>query len=655
MANDDQTASNGSWMKNIDLSKVYTGPGGQSGPTVSLQRQKPDPKTSKATTVASPQKIKEKAPSPKVEDHVLDDKEPLPELTSWQEEVLERVQMDLWSGVLWGPDYIKEAVATKEPTKEAVIREARLFAASCFLQHQGRFIDVKRKDIELGIHEVFRALTQMIFARFPQYAGKAWLPEKAIKEILEGVVDGLNADPRYAFGLFSGKRYMLPGNPAPRLYRDGYWDLNIWKEPSYRRAVPVDPCEREPLGAFGRFLEFAITDLQDRQVLLDWLTWSLHNEASKPSWAIFLFSEDKGTGKSTILRFARALFGEENCSEQNGVEGVTGRFPEDILNKKLITLEEVKLTSFSSAGNTLKEYITGTSVSVERKNRNERVRLPLLACFLLTSNHRPSWLEGGERRYYIIEVTHEGRAFGPRQDEFARLVSDFEGQIGDPSRLNRLYLELKARQVSHEFNPHVLRQQNRIMREMTVDDVNETDAVLEDLLDQYGVEIIPSSEQYLLVRHLRLKSDQELQARLRRLGFAPQKRRIEGRQVRLWMRKDAAVENGRVSCPRLSEKLENSGQHKEILLRGFVWWPLTTLIKRWDEFARDVLGAKRTGSAQEKGGRWSESVGSSESEENGKIGPYKDSTSMYSYWGGEGPYHSPLAGEDHPSNEDLTF
>lgn len=661
--NDKQSTSTDDWMPDLDPSKIYTK---DQGPFKSQTKHQTQTigtsaptaiRATKLTKSSKTQASKTADEGPEFEDDFFKrEKVDLPELTPWQETVAHRAMMDVYSGVFWGPKYIQDQPSAKEPTKDAFLQEVRLFAASCFLQHNSRFIDVERPDIELSINEVFRALSQRIFARFPDHAGKGWLSEKAIKEIMEGVVDGLNADPRYAFGLFSGKRYMLPGNPSPRLYRDGYWDINLWREPKYRRVAPSPRNSERPLGAFAEFLELAITDQQDREVLLDWLTWSLKNEASKPSWALFLFSEEKGTGKSTILEFVRRLFGEENCSAENGIDGVTGRFPEDILNKKIVTLEEVKLTSFSSAGNTLKEYITGSFVSVERKNRNERVRLPLRAGFLLTSNHRPSWLEGGERRYYIIDVTHEGCAFGPKQPEFVQTVTKFLEQIYNPATLHRLYLELCSRKLSPQFNAYVLRQQNQIMKDMTVEAINETDAVLEDLFDQYGVELIPSSEQYLLVRHLRLKGEQDLHSRLRRLGFAPLKRRIEGMQVRLWTRKDAVIENGRVYCPRLTELLQATGEMPEGVERGFVWWPITTLAKRWDSLATNVLGGSDGSSGKSEMKRWSQTVGRDEDLQNGHTGPYQDSSSMYSYWGGKGPHHSPLtAGETDTDLGDLSF
>lgn len=43
-------------------------------------------------------------------------------------------------------------------------------------------------------------------------------------------------------------------------------------------------------------------------------------------------------------------------------------------------------------------------------------------CMVLTSNHMPFWIEPEDRRYYIIDVDHEGYARGPKAGDFAALV-----------------------------------------------------------------------------------------------------------------------------------------------------------------------------------------------------------------------------------------
>ena len=202
---------------------------------------------------------------------------------------------------------------------------------------------------------------------------------------------------------------MLPGNTARRLWRSGYCDLNVWQKPSYRNTKPTKRASDKPLGSLQDLLDFAIKTPLERQILLDWFGWSLKNEHLKPKWAIFLFSETKGTGKSTLMELGQALFGEENTANENGIEGLTQRFAADSLSKKFVKVEEVKLSSHSDAGNKMKDYITGDHATVDIKHQTKQT-LPLKCAFMMTTNHKPTWLEGGERRYFIIDMDHDGHA-----------------------------------------------------------------------------------------------------------------------------------------------------------------------------------------------------------------------------------------------------
>jgi phage/plasmid-associated DNA primase len=81
----------------------------------------------------------------------------------------------------------------------------------------------------------------------------------------------------------------------------------------------------------------------ERIRFLDWLAWSLQNEDQKPNWAPFLYSDRKGTGKSSLAAVATALFGPANTATQNNVDKLTGRFNMSLLLSKFVVSEEVKL------------------------------------------------------------------------------------------------------------------------------------------------------------------------------------------------------------------------------------------------------------------------------------------------------------------------
>lgn len=65
-------------------------------------------------------------------------------------------------------------------------------------------------------------------------------------------------------------------------------------------------------GIAGEFLEQLFPRNTEREMILNWLAWNLQNEDDKPTWAPFLYSRTKGSGKSTFCHLASVLFGMEN-------------------------------------------------------------------------------------------------------------------------------------------------------------------------------------------------------------------------------------------------------------------------------------------------------------------------------------------------------
>ena len=183
-----------------------------------------------------------------------------------------------------------------------------------FLTAEQKYIKVNAPETRLGINDVSKVAKPMMVAH---YAGTEFAPivQKNAGGSISACVEGEPTDPRLAFGVWSGKIYAAPGNPTPRLYRNYLWDLNSWSQPAYRKHV-----ESSDYGALQPFLYFAIADKGQQAILLDWIAWSLQHEASKPTWAILLFSEEKGTGKTTIGVVLEELFGAANTAKIDGVD-----------------------------------------------------------------------------------------------------------------------------------------------------------------------------------------------------------------------------------------------------------------------------------------------------------------------------------------------
>ena len=379
------------------------------------------------------------------------------------------------------------------------------------------------------------------------------------------------------------------------------------------------------MGSLQDLIDFAIKTPLERQILLDCLGWSLRYEYLKPRWAIFLFSETKGTGKSTLLELGQALFGEANTANENGIEGLTQRFASDSLSKKFVKVEEVKLSSHSDAGNKMKDYITGDAAFVDVKHMPKQT-IPLKCAFMLTTNHKPTWLEGGERRYFLIDMDHAGHAYGDRKDAFDEITAAFRKDLENPKQLKRWYIELTGRNHHKDFDPFVLKPQkigSPLMKELMGEARIEVKDVLEDLLAIYSVTVIPSADQQLLVNHLKLKGQQSLRNILRDLGWLPISARFDGKTQRIWVRQDNTVEKGRLDAPILSQDLEGA------IPLGFTWWPISQAIsKGWHELTAHVLRPGRYKHTKtEKGKTTVQHELHSNPEENYARGPFADSTS----------------------------
>ena len=334
-------------------------------------------------------------------------------------------------------------------------------------------------------------------------------------------------------------------------------------------------------------LEFAIPEQRQRDMLLDWIAWNLQNEGSKPSWAIMLYSETKGTGKSTIAKVLSALFGEENTALSNGIKPLVQRFAADHLDRKLILAEEVHISSHSAEGNALKDLITNTSVSVERKYQPV-VTIPQHSCFVFMTNHKPLWLEGGERRYYIINMDHDGHSQGEKNEKFYALAAELNISLANKQFVRDLYARLMTRELSSQFDAKNMRFNDNatpIMRELQAISGNEGEQVLKALLDEYHVSLIPSEDFPDFVAYLKLRNANSLRNMLSKLGWEARRYRFAGAQHRVWCHKSLQVENGRVSHPELARTF-----HKLAEENNYTWFGITYYVRQtWNSLLKDRL------------------------------------------------------------------
>lgn len=537
-----------------------------------------------------------------------------PAPTAEQQQNLADLEADLASGVAWHPGTLCPPAKLRN-TQKAHLTRLMQTVARWYLQTEGKFVDPQNKEARHGLAEVQKLVPMRIAEAFP---GDTVAHNNAAK-LTASAIFGTGADPRMAFGVYSGKAYPMPGNPSSRLFRNHMWDINTWQSPSYRELTPSVHYDDESC-AFSEMLAFAIPTETERNTMLDWLSWNLQNENLKPTWSILLYSESKGTGKSTVGEVCAALFGAQNTAPVNGISKLTQRFAADTLSKKFVLAEEVHISSHTTEGNALKDLITNRTVSVEPKYQPV-VTIPQTSCFLFTTNHKPLWLEGGERRYYIIDMDHEGQAQGPRNNEFVEIVGRVKAQISNPQDIRNLYERLMQRVQAPSFDPYNMQFADNatpIMRELQATSGNEGDEVLASLLADYGVSIIPSEDFPELIRHLRLRNANALRNALSRLGWKPDRVRFGGKQRRVLRQIDLKIEHGRVLDAALANTYDPAAEPL-----GYIWFEIEFYIqKTWKALRVDRL-VKIAKSADAYSALDSEPFDNSE----GNYGPFASSKS----------------------------
>lgn len=247
------------------------------------------------------------------------------------------------------------------------------------------------------------------------------------------------------------------------------------------------------------------------------------------------------------------LFGEANSITQNNVDKLTGRFNMTLLKSKLVLCEEVNLRPGSGDANTLKTYITEKFTAGEAKGR-ETERVEQRVCLVLTSNHMPFWIEPEDRRYYIVNVDHDGYARGPRAAEFASLVQRLEDWAADAGNIAKFYNALMARELPADFSAKTLNVDvhgTDIMRQVFGNGRATILDQLEELLNGRGQHAVPESDVVKLVSvelKANINSTKHLMSDLGWIKSAVKWGSVDYKR-QLWVRPGYNVQNGKIYGP----------------------------------------------------------------------------------------------------------
>jgi len=342
------------------------------------------------------------------------------------------------------------------------IKEILRLVSGWFVKKENKYHDVNNLQTTYQAQDLKQVIVSRIKVLFPNLK----LTNKGLKEFFLVLLDPpiINADPEKNIPVWSGHTTCLPANTQKVFFKDGVATVNLWEYPAYRRRESAIGT------AFDEFLSFVIPNETERDVFLNWLAWSLKHEEQKPRWAVMLYSQKQGTGKTVLTDLVKDLFGVANTSRINGVRQLVARFNKEVLQHKLVVVEEIEVRKGSKEANQVKTLITEDSTTVEAKGLPSSVE-PINCAFLMTTNNLPTWLEEADRRFYILNFDHEGYNNGGKDyEKFVGLVKKMKEQVSTPAGIKGIYDQLMARDLTdhNAMSLDVMKHSTALMKELKV-------------------------------------------------------------------------------------------------------------------------------------------------------------------------------------------
>ena len=357
-----------------------------------------------------------------------------------------------WSGFI----KLNEDGTPYNPSYDETLR----LVSGWFVKKDNKFHDVNNLQTTYQAQDLKQVIVSRIKVLFP----KLELTNKDLKDFFLVLLDPpiSNANPERNIPVWSGHTVSLPANTQKISFRDGVATVNLWEYPAYRHTKSVKGT------AFDAFLAYVIPNEAERVVFLNWLAWSLKHEEQKPRWAVMLYSQKQGTGKTVLTELVKDLFGISNTSRINGVSQLVARFNKEVLQHKLVIVEEIEVKKGSKEANQVKSLITEDSTTVEAKGLPSSVE-PINCAFLMTTNNLPTWLEEADRRFYILNFDHEGYNNGGKDyEKFVGLVKALKEQVSTPAGIKGIYDELMARDLTEHnaMSLDVMKHSTSLMKEL---------------------------------------------------------------------------------------------------------------------------------------------------------------------------------------------
>ncbi len=262
----------------------------------------------------------------------------------------------------------------------------------------------------------------------------------------------------------------LPGEE--RLYNDvdGMLMMNQFSFPEHPTNTGVDTS------FFYEHVSNLIPIEAEAKCFIDWVAWKLQNPAKRSEYAVLHISPTQGTGRSSLIKLLRRVFGFHNTSSVNprNLLGESNSYNDFMFDNLLCYVEEIKLPrkDYYGLSESLKELINAEAMETKIKHKANVFR-QVYPHFIFLSNEIDALpLSENDRRLLVFYSDAEVKS-----EEYGKQV---EAMASSDEFAAALFHELLSRDVSG-FD-YVRPMKTEGLRKVLADNKNDAQRAIDDLV-----------------------------------------------------------------------------------------------------------------------------------------------------------------------------
>lgn len=226
--------------------------------------------------------------------------------------------------------------------------------------------------------------------------------------------------------------------------------------------------------------------------IMRWVAWAVQNPAD-PAEVALVFRGGKGTGKGTLCRWVKNIFGQHGLQIFSS-KHISGRFNGHLRDCVLLFADEAIAPNDKDSESILKGMLTEPMIPIEGKGR-DIIQAPNHLHVVMASNSK--WVipaTADERRFAVFDVSNE---VAQRKDYFGPLHQEMENGGASAMLYDLLHMDLG------DWHPRDGIPSNQALQDQRIQSLEGADSIWFDCLwngdaegDLDGAEVVISTKSF---------------------------------------------------------------------------------------------------------------------------------------------------------------